>query len=114
MGNKNYQRGYQAEYKVMKEFQGQVWGIRSPASKGMFDVTGISYDGVYLIQVKRTKKKKVTPSMYADEIQSIQDWVKGLKKHPKWLKVQLWVWIDRQGWLKYNITKGKVEIINEH
>ncbi|NGY84925.1 hypothetical protein F6Y03_30870 [Bacillus megaterium] len=113
MPNKNYQRGYATEYKILKQFMEEgIYGQRSHASKGMFDVIGIDKTGVYLIQAKRTKKKKLTPSMYRDEIASIQSFVKGLPfPIPKFVKFQFWVWLDRQGWIKYNITKRKVEEI---
>jgi Holliday junction resolvase len=115
MANKNYQRGYATEYKILKQFREEgIYGQRSPASKGMFDVIGIDKTGVYLIQAKRTKKKKITPSMYRDEIQEIQQFVRSIPfPIPKFVKFQFWIWLDRQGWLKYNITKRKVEVIQD-
>lgn len=113
MANKNYQRGYQIEYKILKQFKEEgIYGQRSHASKGMFDVIGVDQRGVFLIQAKRTKKKKVTPSMYRDEIASIQQFVRSLPfPVPKFVKFQFWIWLDRQGWIKLNITKRKVEVI---
>lgn len=107
----NYQRGYSTEYKIMKQFrENGIYGQRSPASKGMFDVIGIDRTGVYLIQAKRTKKKKITPSMYRDEIASIQQFVNTIPfPIPKFVKFEFWIWLDRQGWIKYKITKKKVE-----
>jgi Holliday junction resolvase len=107
----NYQRGYATEYRIMKHFkENGIYGLRSPASKGMFDVIGIDENGVYLIQAKRTKKKKLTPSMYRDEIGSIQSFVNSIPAPmPDFLRVEFWVWLDRKGWIKYKITKDKVE-----
>lgn len=111
MPNKNYQRGYQTEYKIVKHFkENGIYAQRSHASKGMFDVIGIDESGVYLIQAKRTKKKKITPSMYRDEIDEIQQWVRSLPAPiPPFVKFQFWIWLDRQGWIKYNITNKTVE-----
>lgn len=114
MSNKNYKRGYQTEYRCAKEFKdNHDWAVRSPSSKGMFDVTAVTWtDGAYLIQLKRSKNK-LQYSRYRKEIEAIQVWladmemVKG-KPKPRWLHVQWWIWIDRKGWTKYEITKNKV------
>jgi hypothetical protein len=110
--NKNYQRGYATEHKIVKHFkENGIFAMRSPSSKGMFDVIGIDQDGVHLIQAKRTKKAKIVPSMYRDEIQGIVEWVSLLPAPiPNWLHFEWWVWQDRIGWTKYKITQeGAIE-----
>ena len=112
-GNRNYQRGYQTEYRAVKELTeiSPSWAVRSPSSKGMFDVTAVTAEGVFLIQLKRSKKKPYYSS-YRKEIEGIQEWLKDWKRKPSWLYCQFWVWQDRKGWIKYNITKTKVDEIN--
>lgn len=112
MGNRNYSRGYATEYKIVQHFRDKgIWAIRSPASKGMFDVIAIDKNGVYLIQAKRSKRKPVK-SMYKDEIQGIQQWLRSLPHSlPRWLHVQFWVWVDRKGWTKLEIKPKTIKVI---
>ncbi|WLR49567.1 hypothetical protein LC065_20195 (plasmid) [Halobacillus litoralis] len=111
-GNRNYKRGYQTEYRCVKSFDeiDPSWATRSPSSKGMFDVTAVTREGTFLIQLKRTKRKAYY-SAYRHEIEGIQEWLKKWGRKPSWLHCQFWVWTDRKGWTKYNITKTKVEEI---
>lgn len=106
----NYQRGYATEYRIMKHFkENGIYGLRSPASKGMFDVIGIDETGVYLIQAKRTKKKKLTPSMYRDEILKMQQWIRSLSAPiPPFLHFQWYIWQDRKGFTILEVTESNV------
>jgi hypothetical protein len=106
----NYQRGRYSEYKAIKDLEkeGYFWTTRSPASKGMFDVTGLGYHGGIALQTKRTKRKRLVPSMYKDEMESIQNWVDSLDELPDFIRVEFWVHRDGvRGWTKFRFYKNK-------
>jgi hypothetical protein len=97
---KNYRRGYSAELacRSLLAKHGFV-ALRSPASKGMFDVIAIGDGGTYLIQVKRTKteaRKKFT---------SLVKQLSETKFRPPH-HIQVWVWIDRKGWYITHVIPG--------
>lgn len=106
----NYQRGRYSEYKAIKHLQkeGYFYCTRSPASKGMFDVIGVGYDGGILLQTKRTKRKKIVPSMYKEEMESIQKFVDSLPYLPDNIRIEFWVQRDGvRGWTKFRFYHKK-------
>jgi Holliday junction resolvase len=105
MANSNYRRGYQTEQRIVAEFsENGFYAMRSPSSKGKFDVIGIKEDGVYLIQAKRTKGK-IYPSSYKKEIEKIEEWITTLPHIPDWLHIEFWIWVDHQGFTKIDLTR---------
>lgn len=112
----NYERGRYTEYKSIKhlEKEGFFYCTRSPASKGMFDVVGVGLHGGILLQTKRTKRKRLVPSMYKDEFESIQNWVDSLDELPDNIRVEFW--IQRDGikyFTKIRFYKGREPHIYE-
>jgi hypothetical protein len=106
----NYARGRYTEYKSIKhlEKEGYFWLTRSPASKGMFDVTGVGLHGAICLQTKRTKRKKLVPSMYKDEMKAIQEWVDSLESLPEFVRVEFWVQRDGiKGWVKFRFKQNQ-------
>jgi hypothetical protein len=106
----NYERGRYTEYKAIKhlEKEGYFWTTRSPASKGMFDVTGIGIQGGIALQTKRTKRKRLVPSMYRDEMESIQKWVDSQEELPDFIRIEFWIHRDGiKGWTKYRFKKNQ-------
>jgi Holliday junction resolvase len=106
----NYVRGRYTEYKAIKHLnkEGFFYVTRSPASKGMFDCVGVGFSGGILLQTKRTKRKKLVPSMYKEEMESIQNWVDSLDSLPEYIRVEFWVQRDGvKGWTKFRFYKNK-------
>lgn len=106
----NYKKGRQSEYLCITHLkkEGYIWTQRAYASKGMFDVYGMGSEGGVLIQVKRTKRQKIVPSMYKKDIEQIQEWVDGLEELPNNVKVELWVQREGiRGWTKYRFKKNE-------
>lgn len=106
----NYARGRYTEYKSIKhlEKEGYFYLTRSPASKGMFDVVGVGIHGGILLQTKRTKRKKLVPSMYGEEMRTIQEWVDSLPFLPDNIRVEFWVMRDGiKGWTKFRFYQNK-------
>jgi hypothetical protein len=100
----NYQRGRYTEYKAIKHLnkEGYFYITRSPASRGMFDCVGVGFNGGILLQTKRTRRKKLVPSMYREEMESIQKWVDSLPYLPDNIRVEFWVQRDGvKGWVKF-------------
>jgi len=92
----NYERGRYTEYKAIRHLkkEGFFYCTRSPASKGMFDVVGVGVGGGILLQLKRTKRKRLVPSMYRDEFAEIQTWVDSLPVLPDNIRVEFWIMRD--------------------
>jgi Holliday junction resolvase len=106
----NYERGRYSEYKAKKhlEKEGFFYVTRSPASKGMFDLVGVGYNGGILLQTKRTKRQKLVPSMYRDEMESIQKFVDSLECLPDNIRCEFWVQRDGiKGWVKFRFYQNK-------
>jgi Holliday junction resolvase len=93
----NYQRGYQLEHraKSLLEENGYFWVMRSPASKGRFDVTAVGRD-TKLLQLKRTKRKPV-PSLYKEEMEELEKWCQS-QTLPPHISIEWWCWWDSHGW----------------
>jgi hypothetical protein len=110
MAGNNYKKGRQAEYLAITHLkkEGYFWCQRSYASKGMFDVHGMGADGGVLIQVKRTKRQKIVPSMYKKEMEEIQEWVDSLPDLPEIIRVEWWVQREGiRGWTKWRFRPNQ-------
>lgn len=110
MANNNYVKGRNAEYLCIKHLQkeGYFWTQRAYASKGVFDVYGMGVLGGILIQVKRTKRQKIVPSMYKKEMEEIQEWVDTIPELPDHIRIEWWIQREGiRGWTKYRFQKGK-------
>jgi len=77
--NKNYERGYRPELRLMRAIEDlhpQAWSERSHASKGTFDVVACLPWGLYLIQVKRTaspfKSLKAAETRFKEDLDQIR------------------------------------------
>ena len=87
---KKYAKGRKVEYKAIRELmEAGYYPVRSAGSKGIFDVIGISAVDFVLVQLK--SNRKASPKE-----------VRIIKKFPvpPNCKKQIWVWIDRKGWIK--------------
>lgn len=110
MSNSNYVKGRASEYRAIKELKkrGYFWCTRSPASKGLFDVTAIGVEGGIALQIKRTKRKRLVPSMYAKDLKEIQEFVDSIEYIPDFIRFEFWIHREGiRGWTKYKIQKGK-------
>jgi hypothetical protein len=104
MAGTNYTKGRNAEYLCIKHLkkEGYFWAVRSYASKGMFDVHAMGTQGGILVQVKRTKRKKIVPSMYRKEMEEIQEWVDTIPELPENIRLEFWIQREGyRGWTKY-------------
>lgn len=116
MPNNNYVRGRQSEYRAIKDLKkmGYYWCTRSPASKGLFDVTGIGVLGGIALQIKRTKRKRLVPSMYKADFQAIQEFIDAQEHIPEFIRFEFWIHREGvRGWTKYLFQKGKEPILIE-
>lgn len=97
---KNYRRGYDAELacRSLLAKHGFV-AMRSPASKGMFDVIAIGDGGTYLIQVKRTKNE--ARKRFTSLVKQL-----GKTKFRPPHHIQVWVWVDKKGWYVTHVIPG--------
>ncbi len=85
-----YAKGRRIEYRAMEELtEAGYYPIRSAGSKGIFDVIGISSTDFVLIQLK--SNRKASPN----EVEKIKKF-----PVPQNCKKQIWVWVDRKGWIK--------------
>lgn len=110
MAGSNYIKGRQAEYLCITHLkkEGYIWTQRAYASKGTFDVYGMGATGGILIQVKRTKRQRIVPSMYKKEMEEIQEWVDNLPILPENIRVEFWVQREGiRGWTKYRFKQNK-------
>lgn len=88
--------------------EGFFWLQRAYASKGTFDVYGMGTQGGILVQVKRTKRQRITPSMYKKEMAEIQEWIDSLEELPEFIRVEWWIQREGiRGWTKYRFRKGQ-------
>jgi hypothetical protein len=116
MANNNYVKGRQAEYLAITHLkkEGYFWTRRAYASKGQFDVYGMGAKGGVLIQVKRTKRKKIVPSMYNKEMEELQEWVDGLGELPDFIRVEWWVQREGiRGWTKWSFKPNEEPVMFE-
>jgi hypothetical protein len=110
MAGNNYKKGRQAEYLCITHLKKEeyFWCQRSYASKGMFDVHGMGVKGGILVQVKRTKRKKIVPSMYREEMEKIQEWVDSIPELPDFIRLEFWVQREGiRGWTKFRFRQGQ-------
>lgn len=115
MGSKavNYRRGTETEHKIKAILEDKGWYVvRSAGSKGLIDLIAMNYNGdIFAIQAKRTKEK-VSWSRYKDEIKELE---KFARFHPAPnIKIEFWVWKDRDGWYKHIVKdfNGDVQSID--
>ena len=117
MANNNYTKGRQAEYLCIKHLQkeGYFWTQRAYASKGRFDVFGMGVQGGILVQVKRTKRQKIVPSMYKKEMDEIQEWIDSVEEEiPESMRIEFWIQRENvRGWTKYRFRKNQPVLLFE-
>lgn len=105
----NYQRGYETERKIIEQLADQGYLVlRSAGSHSKIDVLGIKRNRIVAIQSKRTKKFSM--SSYRAEIKAIQEIIEqyGLEYI---VDFEFWVWVDRQGFRKWEVFKDEVKEI---
>lgn len=116
-----YKKGRRYEYQALKELQikerCQITA-RHAGSKGIFDIWGLRLDpekaSLYLVQVKAHKGartlKRVLPKserqIFIDRIQKNNfTWadqkIRGIPKWADFIFFQVWLWIYRKGWKKF-------------
>ena len=102
----NYQRGFETERKIMQELTGQGYLVmRSAGSHSKIDVLGLRKDRIVAVQSKRTKKFSM--SAYKKELAAIQDVIATYSLDN--VDFELWVWVDRQGFKKWQVTPDAVK-----
>ena len=88
MVNRNYQRGYYIENKVVNEFRKKGYlAFRSAGSHSMADVVAITKDYIYLIQLKRVKNPGYSFKREAEKFKKIKTFHKNIRK-------ELWIYRD--------------------
>jgi hypothetical protein len=60
-----------------------------------------------LVQAKRTKKAKVTPAMYADDLAKLRELAKTYELPPN-TSLELWCWRDYEGFTKYDENGNEI------
>lgn len=94
----NYQRGRAREYDTIKKLEAQGYTCtRSASSKGLFDVVGVRFDGVVLVQCKLTKSGDFSE----DENCAL---LRDLPVHPTTRK-ELWIFLDGEGLMEVRDLK---------
>ena len=90
----NLKRGADAERKCCQDLKAKGYlATRSAASKGIYDVIGISNEEILLIQVKRTKVK--ARRLFPKVVKQLKE---ALAPTAKCIRKQLWCWVDKDGW----------------
>lgn len=108
MARTNYQRGYETERKIMEQLADQGYLVlRSAGSHSKIDVLGLRRDRIIAVQSKRTKKFSM--SSYRKEIQAIQELIEQFQLTN--VDFEFWVWVDRQGFRKWEVFKDEVKEI---
>ncbi len=98
MSNK-YKRGYRAELRA--KYQLEKYGyivMRSAASKGPFDLIGIRKSDIVGVQVKVTQR--LSEKRNLDEMDKLTK-----IPAPENMRKELWVWVEKQGFLFYTEIK---------
>jgi hypothetical protein len=97
----NYTRGRTAEYQAKKELEKQgYYVVRSSGSHSCIDIIAIGVN-IKLIQIKRTKRAltiNFVNGLYDKDINALRELHVSTN-----VSKELWVWLDRKGWDKYNI-----------
>lgn len=101
----NYKRGTEIEHKIKNMLEVKGWFVvRSAGSKGVLDLIAMNKKGeIFCIQAKRTKAKNIPWGKYSDEIKALEKFTEEYN-NPK-LRVEFWVWKDRQGWTVHSIKQ---------
>lgn len=100
MSNKS--RGLESERNCMRELEAQGYmAVHARGSLGMFDVVAMNEKVLILIQVKRVKKR---PYGFKSVVKEIDEF----HNHPENTRKELWVWVDKEGWEKFNIYSGQM------
>lgn len=99
----NYKRGTAIEYRIKTMLELKGWFVvRSAGSKGVLDLIAVNKKGeIFALQAKRTKAKTIPWSSYKEEILVLEEFAREFGS-PK-MKVEFWVWKDRQGWTTHVI-----------
>lgn len=111
-GNKQYRRGRQKEWDVIKELEAKGYiAVRSAGSHGYWDVCAIKDNIDYFIQVKREKNRgqAIRPGDYLKDINQL----KQLVIPESYRQIQLWIWLDRSGWYIYQIKLNDVQLLQK-
>jgi len=91
--NKNYRRGYEIERKAVKELKELGYNaVRTAGSHSPFDVIAWNEDQVRFIQIKRSKKYKDPSKTTIKKLMQ--------EKTPYTASKEIWVWVDRKGFVK--------------
>ena len=92
----NYNRGYYAESKAVKELEAEGFvAVRTAGSHSPWDVIGIKEDEVRLVQVKRCKEPGDAAAIIKkaiSELASIEIPVAAFQ--------EVWTWVDSVGFTK--------------
>lgn len=98
MARTNYERGVEIERKAIQQLEqvGYI-ALRSAGSHSSFDVVAINPNGIRLIQCKREKDKLGKWDLLLEQLSEI--------KVPFNATKELWVWVDREGWVKQEVVK---------
>ena len=100
MANKQYQRGVEAERKVVKVLNDAGYEAqRSAQSRGVWDVVGVNANGVRLIQVKRAQKD----ASWQAEFQRACEAMRELPCPPN-VSREVWVWVDYRGFVTMEVV----------
>lgn len=97
----NLRRGLEAEKWCCEELvKAGFQAFRSAASKGQYDVIGISTDLILLIQVKRTKSRqpaRIFPKKAIESLIASKSPINGN------VSKEIWCWVDNIGWKKREV-----------
>lgn len=94
----NYRRGYVAELRALEELRNDGYVVvRTAGSRGPFDLVALREDSVRLVQIKRTKRKKIAPPVDLRAFEELPV--------PPGITKELWIWQDGRGFSRYVFTE---------
>ena len=107
IGKNNKRRGANTERLAKKQLEAEGYFVsKSGGSLGAADLIAINKEKIKLIQVKRSCKLINTNfirGIYSKDIEELT-----LIPTPENVNRELWVWIDRKGWQRYEVIDNEI------
>lgn len=102
MKKTNHASKCQKVYGVEQELKSQGhWVFRRTSPHGLFHVIGFKQGKTTMVQVLRLHSFNFKD--INNELVKIQEFIE-LEQHPEKTDLELWVWVNNKGWIKYFFT----------
>jgi Holliday junction resolvase len=106
--NKNYIRGRECEYKIMRLLEKANYiCYRTAGSHSAWDIIADSETESLRIQSKRSKTE-LPLTTYKEDIEKMR-----AVKVMSGIEKQLWLYTDRKGWKIFRVLPESIEVINK-